>query len=133
MCRGTGHVGFSEPRLIAAEYQRVAADPLMTRMFIEMLNHGRESARQVKVVAIQVSNDVSGRVGQAFVDRVGLPPIFFAHPMRKLTLILANHIDAAISTAAVHDNKLKVFIVLVQHGPNRLFDVLDLIVRGRDY
>ena len=66
----------------------------------------RERIRQIIIIAVNPRNNLAGRPRKTLVDRVRLPAIRFADPVRQPFFVLANDLDRAIRAAAIHHNIL---------------------------
>ena len=75
-------------------------------MFVEIINHRREGARQVNIVAVEISHYIASDLFNTLVESMRLPPIFFAHPIGKLAFIFANYVDASVAAPAIDDDEL---------------------------
>ena len=105
---------------------------LLSGILIEVTHHGVERARQVNIVAVDESENVSSRFFESLVDRMHLPAIFFTHPVSKTVFVATNNRNAFVSAAAVDHDVLERLVSLLEHGQDRLFQETALVEGRRD-
>src|SRR5438105_8564382 len=79
----------------------VAADPFDALMLVKIFRDGRERSREIDVIAIDVSKNVTGRPGESFVDCMDLTAIFFTLPIRESRFIFTDDVDRLIGASSV--------------------------------
>src|SRR5205807_6752151 len=115
-----------------AKHDRIAAEPLAIRMLLEIINYSIERARQIKIVAIDISEYVARRSCQTFIDRVHLPAILITFPVSQTIFIALDYADTLVRAATVDDNVLERLTLLIKHRAHGLLEILPLIKGGRD-
>src|ERR1051325_4189229 len=98
-----------------AKHDCVAAQPLAIWMAAEILGDRRKGPRQVKIIAVEISDNVAGHTRQPFVNRIHLPAIFFADPKRQSILVTPNYLNAVVRAATIDDDVLEVLIILIEY------------------
>src|SRR5215471_4351758 len=101
-------------------------------MLREIVGDRRKCSWSIDIVAIEVSKDIAGRAGQAFVDSMHLAAILFTLPVRQLRRKFADNLYALIGAAAVNHHVLEIRVVLIEHRADSLFQELSLVERGSD-
>ena len=133
MRRGLRHFSRNEHVLPAfAKHQRVATQPIAFRVLAEITHHRCKGTRQIEIITIEISYDVTRGLGQSLVECMRLTAILFAHPKSEPAFVFANHFDAAVSAATIDDDEFQRIVFLLQDRKYCLFQVLGLIKRGRD-
>jgi hypothetical protein len=84
-----------------------------------------------RVVAAQPIHDVAGTHSKAFVNRVRLAGVFFAHPVGEMLLVFPNDFDTAIRAPAIDNYVLKIWVFLFDNRANRCFQRCRLVQAGR--
>src|SRR5258706_11720426 len=102
------------------KHDRIAANPLTVRIILEILCYGGECSGQIDIVAVDKGEDVAGGQFESFVNRVDLPAIFLANPIRQPIFIAANDLDSFIRAAPVDDYVFEVGILLIEDLQHRL-------------
>lgn len=96
------------------------------------IGNAPESAVQVVIVAVDVSDDVASCALQTLVDRVRLTTILLANPVRQTAFVLPNEIDCPIRASTVDDDVFQVCVSLAEYRTDRLLDERRLVERGSD-
>jgi len=65
---------------------------------------------------------------KSFVNRVALPTIFFADPVRKIFFVPLDNIDATVGASTVDDDVFEVRIVLFQDRYNGFLEKLRMVI-----
>src|SRR5258707_6240850 len=101
-------------------------------MIAKVLRRRRERSRQIQIVAIQKTENITRRLRNPFVDCMDLATIFFAHPVGQMLFIALDDFDSFIRAATVDDDVFEIRILLIEYRQNRLFNKLSLIERRRN-
>src|SRR5947208_2731921 len=88
---------------------------------------GRSISRPSPSAAIRRENSVS----KTYSKRPSSGPASSQAPPRKPVSVAADDLDASVGRRAVEDDVLDRLVVLHEHGLDRLFEELRLVVRGR--
>src|SRR5215831_17736114 len=130
MCRRLGYYCLNSfVGLSGAEHDGVAADPVRLWVRRKIVADGFESSRQINIVAIDETKNVTGRPLDSFVEGVHLPTILLADPERNSIFVFANHIERLVGATAVNHDVFEVWVVLIKDRENRLFQEPALIER----
>ena len=68
-----------------------------------------------KNVAVQPRDPFARGPSETFVERVRLAMIFLADPGREVPFVLPDDVHRIVRAASIHNDVLKVRIILVQH------------------
>src|SRR5205085_8480545 len=99
----------------------------------ELGDEARHHSRQEGVVGAEPAQDLALGTPEAGVERVDLAAVGLTAPPREPVAVGADDIDASVGGAAVEDDVLDRLVVLREHGLDRLFEELRLVVgRGDD-
>ena len=121
--------GLALPRLVVLEDFRAAIDRVDLRIGEGFRDLG-ERARWVKIVAVQMPNDVARGCAQTLVEGVVKTPVRLANHAQMR--VAHEEFHGAIRGHAVHDDVLHAIVVLRQHAPNRLAQKMGAVQAGRD-
>jgi peptidoglycan/LPS O-acetylase OafA/YrhL len=122
------------PRLVAGDVDQPATTmhEINGRIAHERVGHPLQRAGQIIIVAVDVRQDRACRPLQPLVDRVCLPPILFADPVRQVLFVPLDDVDTAVGAAAVDDDVFEIRITLREDAVDGLFEVGGLLVGGGD-
>src|SRR5215475_7870110 len=98
-----------------AKHYRIAADPFAVRMILKVLRDRRERSRQVNIITINETKDLSRSFLETFVDSVHLASVFFTDPERQPVLVTSDDIYSFIRAAAVNYDVFKIWIILIEN------------------
>src|SRR5918994_286604 len=113
--------------------EAVTVDHLPIGMLNEDLGHLLQGAGFEQVVGAQPAQDVAARPVEPLYQRVGLPFVWFAHPVSQLIRVLLEDLYGVVGRSTVHNDVLQVGITLIEHALDRRLDVLTLVERRRHH
>src|SRR5215203_5042078 len=109
--------------------EAVTVDYLPIGMLNEDLGHLLQGAGFEQVVGAQPAEDVAARPVESFYQRVGLPFVWFAHPVSQLVRVPLDDLYGAVGRATVHNKVLQVGVTLLDYALDRRLDVPTLVER----
>jgi len=116
-----------------SEHYSVATNPLALWMLFEMIHYSVECTGKIDVVAVDKRKDVAGDFLEAFVDRMNLATILFAHPISQSIFVATNNRSTLVRATAVNDDVFKILKALIQDAENGLFQKSPLVKRRCHY
>ena len=90
--------------------------------------YGAEGARQIDVVGVEPAQKVTGGSSEALLQSVILSLIWLANPVGQVGLVPTDDLYAAVGGAAINDDVLQVWVLLVENGQDSLFEEGSLFV-----
>ena len=112
---------------------QIAVDQVNVRVGGKELSNHPQRTRRDRIVRIEPAKNLSGRSRETGANRIRLPPVLGALPIRQPIHVLSDDLRAAVRRAAVHDDVLQVRVPLGEDGLDRLFKERRLVEgRGDD-
>src|SRR5829696_1956526 len=109
--------------------EAVTVDHLPIRMLNEDLGHLLQGAGFEQVIGAQPAQDVAACPVEPLYQRVGLPFVWFAHPVNQLVRVFLDDLYGAVGRAAVHNEVLQVGVTLLDYALDRRLDIPTLVER----
>src|SRR5919107_6228220 len=113
--------------------EAVTVDHLPIGMLNEDLGHLLQGAGFEQVVGAQPAQDIAARPVEPLYQRVGLPFVWFAHPVSQSVRVPLDDLYGAVGRAAVHNQVLQVGVTLLDYALDRRLDVATLVERRCHY
>ena len=96
----------------------------------EHLHSGIESIRQIEIIAIKPTENISRGTSKTFVDCRRLAIVLAGAPESQGGIVFLEGCDGPVLAPSVQNQIFKIRILLPKHAENRLLDELALVVRG---
>jgi len=121
------------PARSVVDAQSVAEHHVRGRIRCECIDHGRNRPGKVEVVAVEVGDDLAAGSGEPLVDRVVHPAIGLRQPAEpRRSGVAPEDLERAVGGAAVNHDVLDIWVRLLLHRQDRLFDEASLPEARRD-
>lgn len=80
------------------------------------------------VITVDPVEDIPSRTSETAVDRIALASVFFRYPVRQVSLMPFDDIDATVRRASIHNDIFEIGIALTKDGIDRRLEVACLII-----
>jgi len=128
--KGNRRTKLASSRPIIKQFASAIQDQRFVHIAGKNLRNGIEGVRQVKIIAIEPTENISRGTLKAFVDCRRLATVLAGAPKTQLGIILLKDCERPVLAPAIQNLIFKFRIFLLKHAQNRLLDELALIVGG---